>query len=228
MNVRERSIIGCVVMTVVIGLAWFGAIAPKRHAATDLGASVTQAEQKRSAALAQAAAGEAAKSSYARDYATVARLGKAVPAQADVPSLVYQLENAARAAKVDFRAMAIESAAAEAPGATLEAPATTVPSGVVPTPFTFTIEGSYFGVRRMLSALRGFSRVKAGQASVSGRLLTLDAVKISPGRKKLPQIKADITAKAYVAQMPALTPVASPAQTAALASSTTASQVTTP
>jgi hypothetical protein len=184
---------------------------------------VTQAEQALSDASAKAVAGEAAKAGYPRDYATVARMGKAVPTQADVPSLVYQLEAAARAAKVDFRAMAIESPAAAVPGATLEAGATT--GGVVPTPFTFTIEGSYFGVRRMLSTLRGFSRIKGGQVSVSGRLLTLDDVKISAGRKLLPQIKADITAKAYVAETPALTPVASDT-TAALATTTTASQVT--
>jgi Tfp pilus assembly protein PilO len=211
-------------MTVLVALLWFGALAPKRHEARDLAASVTQAETARSAASAKAVAGEAARSSYPRDYATVARLGKAVPTQADVPSLVYQLETAARAAKVDFRAMAIVSPAAAVPGATLEAAATTG-AGVVPTPFTFTIEGSYFGVRRMLSALRGFSRIKDGQASVSGRLLTLDDIKISPGRMKLPQIKADISAKAYVAEMPALTPVASDT-TAALATTTPASQVT--
>jgi Tfp pilus assembly protein PilO len=225
MSVRERTILGCAGLVVLVALLWFGALAPKRNEAKDLGASVTQAEQARSEASAKAVAGEAAKTSYPRDYATVARLGKAVPAQADVPSLVYQLETAARTAKVDFRSMAIDSAAAAVPGATLEATATTAPSGVVPTPFSFTIEGSYFGVRRMLSALRGFSRIKDGQVSVGGRLLTLDSVKISPGRKLLPQIKADITATAYVAQMPALTPVASDA-TAALATSTTASQVT--
>jgi Tfp pilus assembly protein PilO len=229
MNVRERSILGCAGMTVLVALLWFGLLAPKHNEAKDLGASVTQAQQSRTDALAQAVAGEAAKASYPRDYATVARLGKAVPTQADVPSLVYQLESAARRAKVDFRSMAIDSPAAEAPGATLESPATTVPGGVVPTPFSFTIEGSYFGVRRMLSALREFSRVKGKQVSVSGRLLTLDAVKLSAGRKLLPQIKADITAKAYVAPTPALTGVASPAataSTAALATSTTASQVT--
>jgi Tfp pilus assembly protein PilO len=220
MSVRERTILGCAGMAVLVALLWFGALAPKRHQANDLGTSVSQAEQVRNDASAKAAAGEAAKSSYPRDYATVARLGKAVPTQADVPSLVYQLETAARAAKVDFRSMAIDSPAAAVPGA-VAADA----GGVVPTPFTFTIEGSYFGVRRMLSALRGFSRIKGGQVSVSGRLLTLEDVKISPGRDLLPQIKADITAKAYVAEMPALTPVASDT-TAALATSTTASQVT--
>ena len=92
MSLRERAILGCIGMTVIVALLWFAVLAPKRHDATDLAAQVTQAEQARSDAVARAASGDAAKTGYQRDYATVARLGKAVPTQADMPSLVYQLE----------------------------------------------------------------------------------------------------------------------------------------
>jgi hypothetical protein len=90
----------------------------------------------------------------------------------------------------------------DTPADAAAAPAATTSPGVAPTPFTFTIEGSYFAVRRMLAALGRFARVKRKVVSVSGRLLTLDSIKVSPGRKTLPQIKADISAKAYVAPMP--------------------------
>jgi len=83
------------------------ALAPKRQEAADLATRVTQAEQVRDDALARAATAERARATYDRDYATVARLGKAVPQTADVPSLVYQLETAARHTNVDFRAVSV-------------------------------------------------------------------------------------------------------------------------
>jgi len=227
MNLRERAILGCVGIAAVVVVLWFAVLAPKRHEATDLGARVTVAEKARGDAVARAVSGDAAKATYRRDYATVARLGKAVPTQADMPSLVYQLENTARAAKIDFRSMTVQSAAA---AAAVAPAATTAPGAFAPTLFTFTLEGSYFRIRRMLAALGRFSRVNGSLPSVSGRLLTLDGIKISPGRRDLPQIKAEITAKAYVAEMPALTGTAATAAalavTATPATSTPAAQVT--
>ena len=70
-----------------------------------LGDQLTLAEVRLADANARASTAEQARATYARDYATVARLGKAVPVSADVPSLVFQLESAARKAKVDFRAV---------------------------------------------------------------------------------------------------------------------------
>jgi Tfp pilus assembly protein PilO len=223
MSLRERAIIGCVGITVVVVLLWFAVLAPKRHEATDLGARVSEAEQTRNDAVARAVAGDAAKATYRRDYATVARLGKAVPTQDDVPSLVYQVENVARAAKVDLRAIHGEPASAAAPAAT---PATTAPGGVAPLAVLFTLEGSYHNVRRALDALGRLSRVKGKHPAISGRLLTIDTIKISPGRKGLPQIKADLVGKAYVAAMPASLGTAAPAATASAPAITPAAQVT--
>ena len=227
MSLRDRTILGCAGILVVVAALWFAVLTPKRHEAADLGTRVSEAEQARDDAVARAVAGEAAKASYPRDYATVARLGKAVPTQTDVPSLVYQVENVARATNVDLRAIHGEDLAAPTPGAT---PATSGPAGVAPMAVLFTLEGSYFGVRRALEALARLSRVKGKQVSASGRLLTIDTIKISPGRKTLPQIKAEITGKAYVAQMPALPgavpAAAAPAATASPLTTTPPAQVT--
>ena len=57
---------------------------------------------------------QAARDRYDRDYATVARLGKAVPVQDDVPSLVYQLETTAHDSHVDFRRIALTASASAA------------------------------------------------------------------------------------------------------------------
>ncbi len=53
---------------------------------------------------AQLAQGQAAKSAFAHSYASIARLGEAVPADDNVPSLIYQIQSAASSSRVDFLA----------------------------------------------------------------------------------------------------------------------------
>jgi Tfp pilus assembly protein PilO len=218
MKPRDRLVLAIVGVAALAAAFWFLELAPKRERASALGAEVAQAEVRRDAATAKAVHAEDAKADYAADYATVARLGKAVPPQADVPSLVFQIESAARGSKVDFRKVTVEDSAATPPGA----PAPAATSGISPTPVTFTFEGSFFALQRMLREIDRFSRVKGTKVSVSGRLLTLDQVKLSAGRAGLPAVKAEITAKAYVAPVPSALPGQTAPQTTAPATPTTA------
>jgi hypothetical protein len=228
MSTRDRYVLGILAVAAAIAAVWFLAVAPKRQEAGDLGAQAAQAQANRDATSARATTVEQARAAYRKDYATIARLGKAVPPRADVASLVFQLEAAARAAKVDFRSVTVESAPATAPapassskdaGAKASgtatgtaAPAATPASGVDSQPFTFSFEGKFVGLRRLLAAIDRFSHVDGGTLAVSGRLLTVDSVVMTAGRGGLPNVKADITAKAYVADLPTALPGA---QTAA-------------
>jgi len=77
-------------------------LGPKRDEAGKLGAQLTEAEEKRDAANAQVGQLEGSKNSYAKDYETVVRLGKAIPATLDMPSLLVQLESAAEGTGIRF------------------------------------------------------------------------------------------------------------------------------
>jgi hypothetical protein len=247
MKQRDRLVLAIVAVAGVVGAVWFLALAPKREAANAVTAKITAAELRRDAANQQADVAEQAKSTYRRDYATVARLGKAVPAKADVPSLVYQLESAARAAKVDFRAITVQTSAALAAAAPAVPTPTPAPAtaGTPATPgapvtpgaassagieqkgFQFTFQGNFLSLRRLLSEIDRFSSVKGSKVSVSGRLLTIDTVALNPAAKGLPNIKAEIKANAYVAAVPSALPAASSPQVsgAAAPTTTTASEV---
>jgi hypothetical protein len=204
MGARGRSLLGIAAMIGTLVALWLFAVAPKRQQAARLSVGLVQAQQRLDAATAQAATAEQARATYAHDYATVARLGKAVPVSADVPSLVFQLESAARRAKVDFRAVSVLDSPPEAPPAAgAVAPAG---GGIQPAPFSFKFEGTFAGLQRLLSEIDRFSRVKGTQVSVDGRLLTVDGVTLSPGRRGLPQIQGLVTAKAYVADLPSALP----------------------
>jgi hypothetical protein len=106
---RDRTLIAVFLGIAMIVGAWFVVIQPKRNEASKLGSAIKSAQSKLDAARAQAAAGEAARSTYARNYAQLTRLGEAVPADDNVPSLIYQVQSAATAAKVDFRTLALNS-----------------------------------------------------------------------------------------------------------------------
>lgn len=228
MRPRDRLFLTVLGVAGVMAALWFFVVAPKREEARAVTAEVIAAEQRRDIAQEQAAASEQAKATYRRDYATVARLGKAVPAKADVPSLVYQLESAARAAKVDFRSISMRSS----PAAAAQSPATSKgaasSAGIEPKAFAFTFQGDFFSLRRLLSEIARFSRVKGSTVSVSGRLLTIDTVTLNPSEQGLPHVKAEIKANAYVADIPAALPGSSSRQVsdgAAAATTTPASQV---
>jgi hypothetical protein len=100
---RDRIVITVVAAAVLLAGYWFLVLGPKRNEAQKLNSQLTSAKQRRDAAVSDANASRAARAQYTANYATVARLGKAVPANDDMPSLVYQLSSTSKAANVDFR-----------------------------------------------------------------------------------------------------------------------------
>jgi Tfp pilus assembly protein PilO len=221
MDASVRLLLGIAATGALVVALWLLAVSPKREQASSLGDQVAQAQQTRDDALASAAIADQARAGYPRAYATVARLGKAVPPNADVPSLVYQLSAAAHRAKVDFRAVDVLDSVPSAPATPAAAGAGG--GGIKPTPFSFTFQGSYFGLQKLLAEVDRYSRVKGTQVLVDGRLLTIDGVSITPAPHGLPRVQGLVTARAYVASVPDALP-----GTTAAATVTPASRVTTP
>ena len=89
MTQRDRIVIGVVALVVAVAGYWMLALKPKRDQAAKLGKQLDQAHQRLDQAQSDLRAGQAARAGYAANYAAVARLGKAVPSDDDVPSLVY-------------------------------------------------------------------------------------------------------------------------------------------
>jgi type II secretory pathway pseudopilin PulG len=250
---RDRTVLIVVGILAVLGGFWFLAISPKRKQANDVAAQVGAAQARLDTAQASASSAEAAKAKYADDYATVARLGKAVPVDDDMPSLVYQLEQTAKANKVDFRSIKLTgtatsgsaptgaaAAVASANGTTgsTTTPASTVTAALPPgaavgaagfptMPFTFDFTGSFFNMQRFLKSIDGLTSVQGKSINVKGRLLTVDGVGLKAGPKGFPQVDATVVVTAYL--LPAdegLTAGATPATPAAgTASTATASLI---
>lgn len=239
MKARDRLVLAILALAAVMAALWFGVLAPKREQAASLGDKITAAEDRRDAANAKAAQADQARATYSRDYATIARLGKATPPQSDVASLVYQLESASRQAKVDFRSVSVveqpvqaepAAAADDKPASADGKPASAAEPnpavGITPVAFSFMFEGSFFKLHDLLRSVDRFAELKGQTVKIKGRLLTLDTVKLSAGRKGFPRVKVEITARAYVAPIPDKLPGDGESSTAGSPTPTTATQVT--
>jgi cobalamin biosynthesis Mg chelatase CobN len=88
----------------VVG-SWMLVIQPKRAEETKLGTQVQALQSQLSTARDQIEKGLAARAQFSGDYSQLTRLGEALPQDDDVPSLIYQIQAAASAAKVDFRTL---------------------------------------------------------------------------------------------------------------------------
>jgi type II secretory pathway pseudopilin PulG len=251
---RDRTVLIVVGLLALLGGFWFLAISPKRKEASDVAAKVAVAQTRLDAAQASAASADAARKQYSTDYATVARLGKAVPVDDDMPSLVYQLSHTAKVNHVDFRAIkltatastataptGVAAAVASANGntsATSSTPAATVTPALPPgatvgaagfptMPFTFNFTGTFFHMQRFLKAIDGLTAVQGKNINVKGRLLTVDGVGLKAGAKGFPDVDATVAVTAYL--LPAeegLTAGATPATPATgTASTATASLI---
>jgi len=115
---RDRIALTVVIAAVLVAGFWFLVLGPQRSKASKLDSQLNQAHQQLTAAQSEVAQSRAARAAYARNYATVAQLGKAVPATDDVPSLVYQLSSTSQAVGVDFRSITLQNSSSGAAAAT--------------------------------------------------------------------------------------------------------------
>lgn len=128
MTRRDRIVVAVIGTAAVLAAYWMLLLGPERHQAARLEGNVAAERQTLRDSLSALSGALAAKRDFAVTYERVARLGQAVPAEDNVPSLSYQLDSAAHAAGVDYRAFKLtgdssSSTAAPAPAAPAGGPA---------------------------------------------------------------------------------------------------------
>lgn len=137
MTKRDRTVLMIVGAVALMAAYWFLLLSPRRDEATKIKADLDAAQQSLTAAQSGLAASQQAKAAYSANYTSVARLGKAVPTDDDVDTLVFQLDSAAKASKSDFRKISLNAQgvkaaappAAEAAAATAGATGASGPTG---------------------------------------------------------------------------------------------------
>ena len=233
MTTRDRLVVTVIAVLAVLAAAWMLVVSPERKQAAKLQAQVNAASSQLAGAESEAANARQAQARYAAAYASVVALGKAVPPGEEVPSLIYQLAQASNEKNVDFASIQTGSGsgtgagggsstgagsgsgtgAGSGPGtgaggrtaASGSAGGASGAAGLNQMPFTFVFNGTFPSLYKLFQQLNGFTvRTTSGQLKISGRLLTIQGVKLAPAigvgsaRTANGQLSGTITATAYV------------------------------
>jgi hypothetical protein len=215
---RDRIVIMVVLAVIAVAGAWMLVVSPKRSQASSLSSQISSEQSQLDSVRSQVAAGLAAQKAFAGQYAQLARLGEAVPPTDDIPSLIYQVQSAAQAAHVSFRGLQLTPGASSstptpAPStgssssgsSSAGASASQLPPGAavgaagLPTEnFSFTLSGNFFHLANFFNRLNNFVISRDHQLLISGRLMTINAISLSPSSNGFPQISASVSATTYI------------------------------
>ncbi len=219
MTGRDRMVILTIAVLAVLVGGWMLVVAPERSKVSQQETQVASARSQLQSAQAQIASARTAEARYEGAYASVVSLGKAVPPQQEVPSLVYELDQVAHRRDVNFNSIASGSSSSSSSSGSgpLSASASAAPAAFTQMPFTFVFKGSFFGLAHLLGQIDGFAQnagaseratvADTGGVRVSGRLLTVQGVNITVensgasstvGTHSEGELTATITASAYV------------------------------
>jgi hypothetical protein len=102
MSARDRKIAMIVAPLLVMAGYWFLILGPKRSTAAQAGAALSKAEQRRDRSVSRVSQLDSEKARFGQDYEAVVKLGKAIPISFDMPSLIVQLDKAARGTRIRF------------------------------------------------------------------------------------------------------------------------------
>jgi outer membrane murein-binding lipoprotein Lpp len=212
---RDRIVIMVVLAVGAVVAGWMLVVSPKRDQAASLSTQISAQQSQLDTARSQLAAGESARVAFAGQYAQLAKLGEAVPPDDDVPSLIYQVQNAAQGAKVSFRGLQLtngggssssSSSSNSTPGSSAAAaapsqlpPGAAVGTAGLPTEqFSFSVTGNFSHLSDFLNRLHNFVTNRGSTLLVSGRLMTINGISLTPSGNGFPQITASISATTYI------------------------------
>ena len=209
MTGRDRIVIVAIATLAILAAAWLLAVSPEREQASKLDTQVSAASAQLATAEGQVASARGAQSRYEASYASVVSLGKAVPPSQEVPALIYQLDQASNQKKVEFASITAGGDGSSSASATSAsaAGAAAAGAGFTAMPFTFVFNGTYQDLYHLFQKLNDYTVQTASGVQVSGRLLTIQSVKLSPvastatasdSGKSREELSGTITATAYV------------------------------
>ena len=216
MNSTNRLIAAIVAVVVLAVAFWMLLLSPKRDEAKKLGVQVEQVESSLAQHEAEIAAGEEAREEFPAEYQRLVVLGKAVPGDDDVASLLVQLNRIARHADGSFRNIKLNSGGAggEAPAASagsenasptevaaslLPLGASVGPAGLAVMPYEVMFDGNFFDVADFIAGLDSLVKTDDAQVVVDGRLLTVDSFVLEADQEKgFPALEASFSLTSYL------------------------------
>jgi Tfp pilus assembly protein PilO len=222
---RNLRILLVVVLTAIVGGGYYKLVlAPKRVEAADLATKIATGQQQLAQTQALIATYKGARDDYTTNYATVVRLGKAVPTDDDTRSLLVQLDASAKRSGVDFDTINVSTSTAST--GTSTTPGAVNVGAFSAQPFALTFAGSFSTLGNFLARLDQFVTLDQDTINVRGRLMHVESVELGPGEGGWPALSAQVGASAYI--VPETAPAAATAAAPGQAATPTTTTTTTP
>lgn len=195
MTARDRMVLIVIAAVAVLGAAYMLVLSPEQKKASQVQAKVESARSELSSARTKLAEAQAAQQRYSAAYSSIVSLGQAVPAQSEVPSLVYELDHASSKDSVNFESIASSSSSSGSSSSTTAATS----GGFQQLPFTFSFAGSFEQLYKLVGRLQGFTVSDPdGSVAVNGRLMSIQSLQLQSGSEHGNRLTATVTATAYV------------------------------
>jgi Tfp pilus assembly protein PilO len=218
MNSSNRAIAAIVCLAVLAFVFWTQLLSPKREEAKELGAQIEQVKSSLAQHEAEVAEAEDARDEFPVEYQRLVVLGKAVPGDDDVASLLVQLNRIADGAGGKFLNLKLngngggeEAAAPPASGGVESASPTEVaasllplgasvgPAGLGVMPYEVTFTGDFFKIADFIKGLDSLVKTSGETVTVDGRLLTIDGFSLEADQEKgFPALTASFSLTTYL------------------------------
>jgi Tfp pilus assembly protein PilO len=214
---NTNLVIGAMIAVAVLAtFFWVVLLSPKREEAAKLEAQARSLESSLAQHQSEVAAAEAARKSFASDYAHLVVLGKAVPGDSETASLLVQINRIAARSHVAFDSLSLSSTSGaetetsapspvggavsptEAAASLLPLGAAIGPAGLAVMPYELTFEGTFFKIAKFLEGLDSLVKTTNANVAVDGRLITVDSFSLEPGGDGYPTLLASFTVTTYL------------------------------
>jgi Tfp pilus assembly protein PilO len=210
------------VMVVVVALAaafWMMLLSPKREEAKKLEVEVERLEASLSQHQAEVLEAEAARDEFPTEYQRLVVLGKAVPGDDDIASLLVQLNRISDRADGKFQEIKLNSSAGggEEPATPAASPegasasptevaasllplgATVGPAGLAVMPYEVSFDGNFSKVADFIKGLDSLVKTDEQEVRVDGRLVTIDGFSLTADPELgFPALEADFALTTYL------------------------------
>ncbi len=221
MNSRDRSIIAVLVLIVIAIGGFLLVVAPKHHQSGQLQSQITseQSDLRQTEARVQSdLSAEAQYSAYAKQ---LTKIKSAVPSDAQIPELINQLQAASTQTKISLQGVSVSPSSSATAGTSSTA---AFPSQS----FNLSFTGSYFSVARLLGRLAAFVRIDDTHFHVTGRLISISTLSLTPGSGSSSSAASSGMVTAAVTALDYDVPTGSLSDGSAAVSSSTPSSTATP
>jgi Tfp pilus assembly protein PilO len=219
MTSTNRAIVATVALAVLAFVFWTQLLSPKREEAKELGTQVEQLEASLAQHRAEIAEAELARKEFPSDYQRLVVVGKAVPGDDDIASLLVQVNRLADGAGGTFSNLQLAaegggeaappapaSAGGGAPASATEVAASLLPlgatigpAGLAVMPYTVAFDGDFFQMADFIKGIDSLVATDEEGVVVDGRLVTVDgfALEADP-TQGFPDLKATFALTTYL------------------------------